>query len=172
MTFQLRPAFVTSLNSLVWRRRFVENFSAIFAPLHELTKGGQGEFSWTPTADRAFNELKSRLCSTPILCLPDFPVPFTIYTDASDLGLGAVLSQQKGTNEHVIAYGSRKLSPAERNYSTTEKECLAIVWTVSHWRPYLLGRRFAVVTDHQSLTLLHGLKEPKGRLARWSLALQ
>ena len=152
-------------------RRFIKNFADIAAPLHDLTKGGQ-EFSWTPAADQAFNDLKNRLCSAPILSLPDFSLPFTIHTDASDFGLGAVLSQRRGENEKVIAYASRTLTPAERNYSTTEKECLAIVWTVNYWRPYLLGKAFDIVTDHQSLTWLQGLKEPKGRLARWILALQ
>ena len=153
-------------------RRFIKNFSDIAASLHELTKGGQREFCWTPLADSAFRDLKSRLCSAPILSLPDFSAPFTIYTDASDSGLGAVLSQRKEEYECVIAYASRTLTPAKRNYSTTEKECLAIVWTVNYWRPYLLGKAFDVVTDHQSLTWLQGLKEPKGRLARWVLALQ
>ena len=152
-------------------RRFIKNFADIAAPLHDLTKGGQ-EFSWTSAADQAFNDLKNRLCSAPILSLPDFSLPFTIHTDASDFGLGAVLSQRRGENEKVIAYASRTLTPAERNYSTTEKECLAIVWTVNYWRPYLLGKAFDIVTDHQSLTRLQGLKEPKGRLARWILALQ
>ena len=146
-------------------RRFIKNFADIAAPLHDLTKGGQ-EFSWTSAADQAFNDLKNRLCSAPILSLPDFSLPFTIHTDASDFGLGAVLSQRRGENEKVIAYASRTLTPAERNYSTTEKECLAIVWTVNYWRPYLLGKAFDIVTDHQSLTWLQGLKEPKGRLAR------
>ena len=152
-------------------RRFIKNFADIAAPLHDLTKGGQ-EFSWTSAADQAFNDLKNHLCSAPILSLPDFSLPFTIHTDASDFGLGAVLSQRRGENEKVIAYASRTLTPAERNYSTTEKECLAIVWTVNYWRPYLLGKEFDIVTDHQSLTWLQGLKEPKGRFARWILALQ
>ena len=141
-------------------RRFIKNFADIAAPLHDLTKGGQPEFCWTPVADKAFNDLKSHLCSAPILSLPDFSVPFTIYTDASYFGLGAVLSQRRGKNEYVIAYTSQTLTSAERNYTTTEKECLGIVWTVNYWRPYLLGNTFDIVTDHQSLTWLQGLKEP------------
>ena len=152
-------------------RRFIKNFADIATPLHDMTKGSQPEFNWTPLADKSFNELKNRLCTAPILSLPDFSVPFIVYTDASDYGLGAVLSQRRAEHECVIAYASRTLTPAERNYSTTEKECLAIVWTVNYWRPYLLGKAFDIVTDHQSLTWLQGLKEPKGHLARWILAL-
>ena len=186
------PSSLTDVRAFIgmasYYRRFIKNFADIAAPLHDMTKSGQQEFSWTSAADRAFNKLKSCLCSAPIRCLcsapirclcsapilslPDFSLPFTIYTDASNLGLGAVLSQQRGEHEHVIAYGSRTLTAAEKNYSTTEKECLAIVWTVNHWRPYLLVKAFEVVTDHQSLTWLQGLKEPKGRLARWVLTLQ
>ena len=137
-----------------------------------MAKCGKQEFSWIPSADRAFKELKRHLCSAPILSLPDSSLPFTVYTDASEMGLGAVLTQQRGEHYHEIAYASRTLTTAERNYSTTEKECLAIVWSVNHWRPYLLGKAFDIVTDHQSLTWLQELKEPKGRLARWILALQ
>jgi hypothetical protein len=140
--------------------------------VHESTIGTHQEFCWTPSADHAFQELKRHLCSAPILSLPDFSVPFVVYTDASDNGLGAVLSQKRGGEEYVVAYASRTLMAAERNYSTTEKECLAIVWTVNYWRPYLLGKSFEVITDHQSLTWLQGLNAPKGRLARWIVALQ
>ncbi|CAB4001799.1 Transposon Ty3-G Gag-Pol poly [Paramuricea clavata] len=108
---------------------------------------------------------------SPLLALPNFMIPFTVYTDASDSGLGTVLSQRVGSSEYVVCYASRSLTSAE-NYSTTEKECLAIVWAIHYWRPYLLGKAFQLVTDHQSLTWLQGLKEPKGRLARWILTLQ
>ncbi|CAB4044569.1 Retrovirus-related Pol poly from transposon, partial [Paramuricea clavata] len=96
------PTSLTDVRAFVgmasYYRRFIKNFADIAAPLHDLTKGGQLEFCWTPVADKAFNDLKSRLCSAPILSLPDFSVPFTIYTDASDFGLGAVLSQRRGEN--------------------------------------------------------------------------
>ena len=170
------PSSLTDVRAFIgmasYYRRFIKNFADIAAPLHNMAKCGKQEFSWTPSADRAFKEVKSYLCSAPILSLLDFSLPFTVYTDASDIGLGAVLTQQRGEHEHVIAYASRTLTAAERNYSTTEKECLAIVWSVNHWRPYLLGKAFDIVTDHQSLIWLQGLKEPKGRLARWILALQ
>ena len=152
--------------SYYWR--FVNDFASISAPLHDLTKG-QPEFCWSPQADKAFTTLKHHLCSSPVLALPNFPIPFTIYTDSSDVGLGAVLAQRIGSQEHVIAYASRALTSAEKNYSTTEKECLAIVWSVNYWRTYLLGKPFNVVTDHQCFTWLQGLGEPKGRLARWIL---
>lgn len=149
----------------------MKDFASIAAPLHDLTKGKQ-EFCWSQQADQAFTTLKNHLCSSPVLTVPDFSLPFTIYTDASDVGLGAVLTQQKENCEHVIAYASRALTAPEKNYSTTEKECLAIVWAVNYWRTYLLGKPFDVVTDHQCLTWLQGLKEPKGRLARWIVSLQ
>jgi transposase InsO family protein len=152
-------------------RRFVNGFASIAAPLHDLTKG-ERDFCWSTQADKAFATLKNHLCSSPVLALPNFSLPFTVYTDASDVGLGAVLAQRIGCREHVIAYASRALTSAEKNYSTTEKECLAIVWSVNYWRTYLLGKQFDVVTDHQCLTWLQGLKEPKGRLARWILNLQ
>ena len=95
-----------------------------------------------------------------------------LQTDASDKGLGAVLTQfDNSGKEHVISYASRSLSDREKNYSATEKEALAIVFAVEHFRVYLLGRRFSLVTDHSALQWLHSV-EPNGRLARWIMILQ
>ncbi len=102
---------------------------------------------------------------------PDFNRVFILQTDASGVGVGAVLSQ--GENEdHTIAYFSRKLLPREISYSTVEKECLAIILAVKHFKAYLLGRSFLTQTDHRALQWLDKFKEKNARLTRWSLLLQ
>ena len=112
--------------------------------------------------------------TAPVLAYPDFDRPFICHTNASNLGLGAVLSQREPQGrERVIAYASRALNQAERNYSTTEKECLAAVWAVcKQFRTYLHGREFELVTDHQALKWLLNHTESYGRTARWVLQLQ
>ncbi|MGH0121890.1 UNVERIFIED_CONTAM: hypothetical protein FKN15_067186 [Acipenser sinensis] len=147
-------------------RRFVKDFATIAQPLHALTKK-YARFSWTEACQEAFDELKSRLVSAPILGYPLDGDGLILDTDASNYGIGAVLSQVQEGEECVLVYGSRRLSPTEQNYCTTRRELLAVVAFTSHFRQYLLGRFFTVRTDHSSLLWLMRMKEPEGQLARW-----
>lgn len=147
-------------------RRFVKDFASIAEPLHNLTKKN-ARFQWHIEHQAAFNKLKHRLTTAPVLGYPLDHGEMILDTDASDTGIGAVLSQMQGGTERVLAYGSRKLSKAEQNYCTTRRELLAIVDFTSHFRQYLLGRSFKVRTDHSSLRWLTRMREPEGQLARW-----
>ncbi|KMQ84177.1 reverse ribonuclease integrase, partial [Lasius niger] len=152
-----------------WYRRFIADFSAIAAPLTRLTRK---RVRWTEVEEAAFVRLKEALTIAPVLACPDFTRPFMLQTDASTHGLGLVLTQQLSEGERVIAYASRTLNAAERNYSATELECLAVIWGIRRMREYLEGYRFTVVTDHQALRWLQRLETPTGRLGRWMFELQ
>ncbi len=153
-------------------RRFVKDFAAIAKPLYQLTEK-TAKFLWSEDAQAAFDELRQRLVSALTLCFPDYSLPFILDTDASDVGIGAVLSQRHNDgSERVIAYASRTLSQPERRYCVTRRELLAVVTFVQQFRSYLLGREFLLRTNHGSLTWLTNFKEPEGQLARWLERLQ
>ena len=150
-------------------RRYIHKFADIAGPLHQLTQKGI-MFEWTSACNRAFCTLKERLTHAPILVYPQFhhnASKFTLQTDASASGLGAVLEQAG----YVVAYASRTLTKSERNYSVIQKECLAAVYAMKQFRHYLLGRPFTLVTDHAPLQWLSAQKM-EGLLSRWALAIQ
>ena len=126
---------------------------------------------WEESQEMAFRTLKQRLLSQPILQYPDFSREFILTTDTSNDGAGAVLSQGQIGKDLPIAYASRSFNKAERNYSTVEKELAAIVWGIKHFRPYLYGRRFKIVSDHKPLTWIMSVKDPGSRLLRWRIKL-
>jgi len=159
------------LGLATYYRRFVKDFAKIARPLYRLTEQGR-QFRWTIECESAFATVKNRLTNTPILTFPDYSKEFTLDTDASQEGIGAVLSQEQDGQERVVAYASRTLSKAERKYCVTRKELLAAVTFISHFRPYLLGRPFRLRTDHGSLVWLQNFREPEGQLARWLEKLQ
>lgn len=152
-------------------RRFIANYSKIGKPLYGLLKKGV-KYEWGYEQEKAFQELKERLVSAPILQYPDFTQPFNLTTDASDYAIGCILSQGPIGKDLPVAYGSRTLNKAERNYSTIEKELLAIVWACKHFRPYLYGRRFIIMTDHKPLKWIFSVQDPSSRLLRWRLKLE
>jgi hypothetical protein len=151
-------------------RRFIPEFSKVARPLTDLLKKDRA-FSWTDEQEKAFATLRDALCSKPILQFPDFTRPFVVTTDASGYAIGGVLSQGEIGKDLPIAYASRLLNNAEKNYSTIEKELLAIVYCVNYFRPYIYGRNFTLVTDHRPLVWLHTVTDPTSRLIRWRLKL-
>ncbi|UYV60291.1 K02A2.6-like, partial [Cordylochernes scorpioides] len=168
------PKSLTDVRSFIglcsYYRRFIENFAEKAAPLHEVLKKDNKSAGNSDQQD-AFDSLKKALMSEPVLAYFEEQLPTELHTDASWYGIGAVLVQINDGKERPVDYASRTLSKAEKNYSTTERECLAAIWAINKFRPYLFGREFVIVTDHHALCWLSILKDPTGRLARWALKL-
>ena len=170
------PTNLTQLRSALglfsYYRKFIKDFSKIARPMLSLLKKDT-PFNWTNKQQQAFEYLKERLVKSPVLKYPDFERSFIIYTDASGTGLGAVLAQEHDDGkEHVIAYASRSMNQAERNYTITDQECLAVIWAVKYFHHYLGLQPFTIVTDHAALKWLQTSHIPKGRRARWMMELQ
>lgn len=166
------PAVRRFLGMAGYYRRFIPHFARITRPLCELLRK-ETNFDWSEKCNTAFELVKDHLTTAPVLAYPDFRKDFCVESDASGIGIGAVLTQQdKDGHYHPIAYISRSLQQAERNYSVTEQECLAIHYALQQFRPYIYGRKCKVITDHQALKWLLTLRNPSGRLQRWALALQ
>ncbi|KAM2933093.1 hypothetical protein FF1_041090 [Malus domestica] len=152
-------------------RRFIKDFSKIAQPLCRLLQK-EVAFEFTKECTASFNQLKELLTTAPIIIPPDWSLPFELMCDASDYALGAVLGQRKDKKPHVIYYASQTLNDAQLNYSTTEKELLAVVFALDKFRSYLIGIKVIVFTDHAPLKYLLTKKEAKPRLIRWMLLLQ
>ncbi|CAN6687754.1 unnamed protein product [Malus baccata var. baccata] len=173
--YLLSPTSVREVRSFLghagFYRRFIKDFSKIAQPLCRLLQKDVS-FEFNEACEKAFKHLKELLTTAPIITPPDWSIPFELMCDASDYALGAVLGQRKNKHSHVIYYASRTLNDAQLNYSTTEKELLAVVFPLDKFRSYLIGTKVIVFTDHAALKYLFTKKEAKPRLIRWMLLLQ
>ena len=152
-------------------RHFIKNFADIVEPLNHLTRK-HTKFFWSDDCNKAFYMIIKLLSDKPILAYPNFNEEFFLATDASKIGIGAVLGQKdSNNNEHPIYFASRALNQAERNYSTIERELLAIVYSVDKFRYYLYGKKFTIITDHNPLVYLKNITLSSERLTRWRLKL-
>ena len=167
------------LGMINYYNKFYPNLASFAYPLYQLLKNRQNKkgkkdknipFIWTEVEEKAFREIKELLSTYPILTSPDYTKQFYVSTDASDKGLGGVLYQNIFGKEKVIAYCSRTLSSAEKHYSTIEKECLAIVYSLEKFRSYLLGVKFELVTDHKPLVYINSIKDNR-RITNWRYKL-
>lgn len=158
------------LGLLGYYRKFIPNFARVTKPLTNCLKKGN-KITLDQNYKNCFEHCKTLLTNDPILQYPDFSKDFILTTDASNVAIGAVLSQGNIGTDKPIAYASRTLNDSETNYSTIEKELLAIVWATKYFRPYLFGRKFKIITDHRPLQWVMNLKEPNSRLTRWRLKL-
>lgn len=154
-------------------RRFIDGFSEVTAPLTDLLKRKPKVVSWSEEAEKAFNDLKEKLITAPILANPNFDRPFKIQTDASDMTIAGILTQEDQGAEHVIAYYSRKLTTPQRSWKAAEKERLAALESIEKFRPYVEGTRFTLVTDSSALSfIINSRWKPSSKLSRWSILLQ
>ena len=169
------PSSVKGIRSFLghagFYRRFIKDFSEIAKPLSNLLVQGI-PFEFDPQCLQAFTVLKDKLISAPIVVAPVWSFSFELMCDASDYAIGAVLGQKREKIFQVIYYASRTLNDAQLNYATTEKELLAIVFAFDKFRPYLIGNKVVVHTDHSAIKYLMTKKDAKPRLIRWVLLLQ
>ena len=146
-----KPGYLKELRSFLglclYYQRFIEGFSMLAKPLNKLTEKGR-EFVWGLEQETAWQGLKRRLVTAPVLAYPDPKKPYILDTDASGVGIGAVLSQDQDGRERVIAYGSRTLTKEERRYCMTRRELLAIIHFIKQYHHYLYERKFVIRTDH------------------------
>ena len=169
------PTTVTELKRFLgmtsYYRRFIPRFSTIAAPINRLLQK-EVDFIWSKECQASFELLREKLITAPVLAFPDFHKPFFLYTDASGTGVGALLSQQYDRKLKPVAYASKSLTTAERNYPMIELEALALVYGLQYFRSYIYGRPFTIATDHRPLKWLVEHQHTCSRLTRWALLLQ
>ncbi|KAG1136878.1 hypothetical protein G6F37_010104 [Rhizopus arrhizus] len=173
-----RPRNVTEVNRFVgmvqYYRRYIPNLSTIMCPLNHIKKKNVA-FVWKEEQEASFKACKEALVNDVLLVHPDFTKPFVLYTDASDVGLGGVLSQAEGSDPEVLRpvyFGSKALNEQEKRISIYEKEFLAIVYFIHLFKVYLLGHHFTVYTDQRSLQFLIKFnEEASAKLVRWQASL-
>ncbi|KRH94439.1 pol polyprotein, partial [Pseudoloma neurophilia] len=157
-------------------RDFVPAFATIVAPLNELLKGKSKrsveKVKWSQAAAVAFKKTKETIAQVTKKAQPDLSLPFILTTDASNSAIGAILSQEKNGKRMIIHTFSKTLDKTQLNYSVTDKELLALVKGIEHFKYYLLGKKFILETDHQALKFLQQVTKPNSRLMRWSPFLQ
>jgi hypothetical protein len=160
------------LGMIGWYSNFVERYADLAKPLYELCKPSR-KFKWTPDANKAFQKLKNAIVHDLVLAHPMFGKPFVLRTDASNYGVGAVLSQvDEAGEERVVSFAGKVLDKAQINYTTSEKECYAIVYALEKFREYLEGHEFVLQTDNKALIYLDSMRNSNQRLMRWSWKLQ
>ncbi len=173
----LQPAKsrISALRSFIgaasFYRRFISQFAEIVAPLHQLLKKN-AIWKWDQEQEAAFQQLKDAMVKAPVLALPCEGGEFILQTEASTLGLGAVLIQKLNGESHPVTYISRRLDPAESNYKPDELACLAVVWALDKLRYYLYGRKFVVKTGSNTFKWLKERKKLKGKFSTWIMEIQ
>src|SRR6266498_2637323 len=169
------PTDVTGIRKFMglcnYYRKFIKGLSKLSKPLRRLLKKDI-KFFWEPKEQETFEKLKRILTKAPVLLFSNFDKPFRLCTDASLKGLGAVLEQEdENGNLRPVVYASRSLTLAEKNYHTTDLECLTIIWSVRHFHKYLINKPFKIFTDHSDLKSLQKITELTERRARWIIEL-
>ena len=165
------PALRSFLGLAGYYRRFVKDFGRITLPLTDLLRNDV-KFQWQAQQQQAFDSLKQAISSAPVLLVADDTLPYVVTTDASGFAVGATLSQDQGKGLQPIAFISHKMNEHERKYAVHEQELLAVITALKEWRHYLHGRKFAIITDHQSLRYLSTQPHLSPRQIRWSEFLQ